>query len=134
MKKFYLSLALLTGVSFTSFSQIKVDENKVAQFAQEVYQNCAQYTTAQYLDIYKNTIRRITIITSKDVQDDKKIVKISTLSLRDKCNPALKYDTAANFTPAGFNPLKYFFPQNNSPLFYQIEGTDYIIQVNPSLQ
>lgn len=125
-------LLITLSISSSAFSQIKLDENKVAQFAQEVYLNCNQYTTSPYLEIYKKEINRIEIIQLSDIKSQDKILQgILTLSLKNKCNPSLQYDNAQNFVPESFNPLKYFFPNNTSPVYYQIKGIDYVIKVNP---
>lgn len=122
---------ILINCCTPAFSQIKPDESKVAQFAQEVYLNCNEYTTPQHLELYKNHLQAINILKTADVTDIVQLQNISNVALKNKCNSELQYDNAQNFSPQNFNPLKYFFPKSDAPLYYKINETDYIIQVNP---
>lgn len=125
-------LILLAFFSSTeAFSQIKLDENKVNQFAKEVFLSSIEYTTPEHLELYKDQIRRISILKTAEINADTQLQSIFSLSLKNKYNPSLQYDNGVNFIPSNFNPLKYFFPNSDAPLYYKINGTDYIIQVNP---
>lgn len=125
-------LLFFTLSSANAFSETKLSENKVAEFANEVYLNCSQYAQSAYLDLYKKNIRSITIYKSTEISLENKLVNsIKTLALKNKCNTSLTYDDAANFKPESFNPLKYFFPRSEKALYYKIDGTDYIIMINP---
>ena len=132
MKKIHLMIILFSLISVRVNAQIKLDENKVAQFANEVFLNCNQYNTPQYYESYKNQIKKIEIITTNELSEiGKPAVSIKTISLKNKCNANIMHDNATNFTPENFNPLKYFFPKSESALYFQIDDTQYVIVVKP---
>ena len=134
IEKAHLSFSLMLFLSFSVSSQTisRLDTAIVAKYAQEVYLNCNQYATSDYLDLYKRQIVRTEIIKVDDIQlTGKTINNINSLKLKNKCNPLLKYDDASNFSVENFNPLKYYFLRTDIPLYYKIYGTSYIIKVNP---
>ena len=51
IQKAHLSFSMMLFLSFSVSSQtIRLDTVKVAKYAQEVYLNCNQYATSDYLD------------------------------------------------------------------------------------
>ena len=100
IQKAHLSFSMMLFLSFSVSSQtIRLDTVKVAKYAQEVYLNCNQYATSDYLDLYKRQIVRTEIIKVDDIQlTGKTINNINSLKLKNKCNPLLKYDDASNFS------------------------------------
>jgi hypothetical protein len=72
---------------------------------------------------------RINIIESELTPNDK-YVKLSSVNLLNKYNPALTRDVV--FDPVNFNPLKYdlnFFPKTTE--IYRVDNTDYLIVIQP---
>jgi hypothetical protein len=132
LNKKFLTLLFVAYSASNAFSETKLKENKVTEFANEVFLNCTQYAQSAYFELYKRNLNSITIYKSTEISlDNKQINSIKTLALKNKCNSNLTYDDAANFKPENFNPLKYFFPRSEVPLYYKIDGTDYIIKINP---
>ncbi len=117
--------------TMNSFSQtIKIDENKVSVFANEVFKNCMQYATPEYYESYKRKIQSIEIVKLSDLQNTNiEFRKLKDVMLKNKCNYSLQYDNASNFSPENFNPLKYFFLRTYEPAYYTIEGVEYVIKV-----
>ncbi len=77
-------------------------------------------------DIVANRVKVLESI----AKGDDKYVKLSTVGLLNKYNPALTYDTV--FDPVSFNPLKYNFDFNNaSAQVYRVDHTNYIIVIEP---
>jgi len=105
-------------------------EAKAQQFANEVYQDCPQYAQAEYLNDYVTMIGRVEITTlaeygSADYQ------LLSSIPLKNKCNTALTYDSAENFNPENFNPLKYFFNfYSQTDQAYLVDNTQYIVLIH----
>ncbi len=110
----------------------RLDTNNVAQFANEVFLNCMQYTTPEHLDLYKIKLLKVEIIKIDDKQLlGKTINNITSLKLKNKCNTMLKHDDALSFSVQTFNPLKYFFPKSEEPTYYKIDAVNQIIKVYP---
>ena len=62
--------------------------------------------------------------------EGKKLQLLSELSLSNKYNADLKFDTYYN--PNNFNPLKYNFNMSsNEVLLYRIGNSNYIIRILP---
>lgn len=105
-------------------------EEKAQQFANEVYQDCPQYAQAEYLNDYVTMLGRVEIITlseygSADYQ------LLSAVPLKNKCNTSLSYDSAENFNPENFNPLKYFFNfYAQTDQAYLVDNSQYIVLIH----
>lgn len=128
MKKSILILLLLTGkITFSTAQDI---HPKATAYTNEVYSDVEIYKTPGHIKMNSDLIKQVEV-----VKWDKKTSYplLSSVPLKNKYNPALSYDTGANFNPANFNPLKYMFDMYNpSVLIYRVDNTDYIVKINPA--
>lgn len=102
---------------------------RVAVFAEEVYLNCPQYRNAELLSIYESQINRVSLLELTPEQVINHPL-LSTVQLKNKCNPALTYDNQS-FNPTDFNPLKYFFNYTaTEDVYYRIDNTNYVVIIS----
>lgn len=99
-------------------------------YANEVYRDCMEYATAEFLSIYSKNISQIEIIKISP-KDGKDIPLLSGVSLKNKCNLELKRDET-NFDIENFNPLKYFFNfYSSEEQFIRVDNTHFVIHILP---
>lgn len=99
-------------------------------FANEVYRDCMEYTTAEFLSIYSQNISQVEII-KISLKDGKNLPLLSGISLKNKCNLELKRDET-NFDKDNFNPLKYFFNfYSSEEQFIRVDNTHFVIHILP---
>lgn len=143
MKLKLLVLLPLLFISFTAFSQNKIDinypqnveaplTNKEKAMIKEVYQSEADnkvFNNDSFLRDIKHLLRnRITIYEENNQKAQKKCKLLSEIPLFDDYNKNLKRDVKFNIS--NFNPLKYkldFFA--NGTYLYRIDNTNYFILV-----
>lgn len=122
-------LFLLTNLSY---SQVKIDQNKISYFAEYVYANCLDYTTSEHLAMYKENISKVEIISlSEKGESNFSSNLLSSVPLRNKCNHSLVHDSDKNFNAESFNPLKYMFNYHSSKdQYFRVDNTNYVIKIN----
>lgn len=135
MNKYLCSLLFLFSTVFI-FGQQKLDYSTqlIREMATEVYKNCPQYLTDEHLNIYKQQFDKISIIKIERGSKDQNFLitnRLSSLQLKNKCNPNLKYDKGDSFDPKKFNALKYFFPieKDAKTTFILVDDTPYVIRI-----
>lgn len=127
-----LNLVALFLISFYSSSQQMLDTQKVQAYLNEVYRDCPQYATAEYVQINQNFLERI-IIHSKDLTEYPECPKLSELSFKNKCNGDLTYDLS-EFSAETFNPFKYHFPQQDrESRYFRVDNQPFIIEIKPKV-
>lgn len=92
---------------------------------QEIVQNDPERIKV-LTDLLENRIK----ITESPIVGEDKYIKLSTMPLANKYNPAMQRDIV--FDLAAFNPLKYnlnFFSSKSE--IYRIDNTDYLIVITP---
>lgn len=121
---------------FTGYSQTQAEfridpsTDKVQIWANEVYQDCPEYASAEHVKIYKEQVQKVIITEVADLSNYYDLIDLSTVGLKNKCNFSLQHDTSVDFSPNNFNPLKYFFDFYASGYkSYHISGTNYIITI-----
>jgi hypothetical protein len=128
---FLLFSALLMVCSLSSVAQQNDNLAAKAQhYANEVFQGCNHYAQPEYLPDYEDILSRMEVLTTSSYTSGYTL--LSTVLLKNKCNPGLMRDDASNFDPANFNPLKYnldYFPKGSDKA-YRIDGTSYIIVIH----
>lgn len=126
MRKLIMMLCL--GFSFLKTNAQEVDlriQEMLGEKLQETLANEPQRIKA-FTELLENRLSVVKI----PVNPKEDYVKLSTVPLLNKYNPALTRDAA--FDPATFNPLKYnlnFF--STKAEVYRIDNTDYIIMIKP---
>lgn len=138
MKSFFILLIMI--VSEHTFSQkvmsLNLSDEKVKVWAKEIYAGVDAYLTAEHLALYQQTAMRIEIVlVSDEFLVNRNFKLISTLGLMNKYNPDLDYDKGPVFDIKTFNPLKYFFPSENtdgSSNYYRIYQTNYLVRLLPN--
>jgi len=131
--KSYIYLLFFTCVSFSTYSQ-QMDRVKLnytyeiaKQFNTEIYLNCEQYQTPQYVKMTLENLKKIEIYKLEKDASPFSYKMITDATLKDKCNNSLTYDNyVKNFDIKKFNPEKYFLVPNE---YYRIDGTDYLIKL-----
>lgn len=140
-KMFLTNVALLFFV-LNSNAQISENSNSelhnnalniefnTTNLAKEVFKDCPEYLTNELLNVYEETINRVTVIEVSAEQAENHIL-LSKVGLKNKCNASLSYDS--NTTDISlFNPLKYFFNYSATEIVrYRIDGTNYLISISP---
>lgn len=132
--KYISFLSVLLCITFPrSYAQNNSNaglQAKAQQYANEVFLNCNQYAQPAYIPDYVNILSRTEVTTTATYTSG--YVLLSTVLLKDKCNPDLVRDNATNFDPDNFNPLKYnldYYPKNTDKA-YKVDGTSYIIIIH----
>lgn len=126
---------IITTIGFSQeLVSVKITDEKVANFAKEVYHDVLEYQNEELLQAYKETLNRFEIIKATDafIQAGNYSL-ISTLDLMNKYNPDLEYDKGPDFDVENFNLLKYFFPtaKDGSSEYYRIYKTNYLVRLLP---
>lgn len=133
MRKLVLLFSALLVTCFLSPARAQQNDvlaTKAQQYANEVFQDCSQYAQPEYLPDYENILSRMEVLTTSTYTSGYTL--LSTVLLKNKCNPDLIRDDASNFDPANFNPLKYnldYFPKGSDKA-YRIDETSYIIVIH----
>lgn len=118
----------LWGAGFT-FAQNKFVTH-AQQYANEIYKDCPEYAGPAYMGDIREMLSRVEIRTEA-VQPQENYDVLSNLILKNKCNPSLSSDVN-NFNPDNFNPLKYFFNfYPKETVKYRVDGTQYVIVIQP---
>ena len=117
------------GSVTASFGQKDYSAN-AQQKALEVYKNCPEYSTADYLPTYKEWLSRVEVKTLAVSANDN-LANLTTIPLKNKCNMDLTYQNTS-FDQAKFNPLKYMLDfETTEKLTYRIDGTDKVLIIHP---
>lgn len=115
----------------TIYDGATISQEKLTDYAHEVFLNCPQYVNNELMPIYKSQIARVQILEHSSSIDEN-IQSLGQVIVKNKCNPSLIADDA-NFSIEKFNPLKYFFNYSSSePIEYRIPNTKYTILISPS--
>lgn len=132
----YLCSLIFLFYTVLIFGQQKLNysDQLIQEMATEVYNGCPQYITDGHLKLYKQELEKISIIKIERGNKDQKFLitnRLSSLHLKNKCNPNLKYDTGDSFDPKKFNALKYFFPINKDvkATYILVDDTHYVIRI-----
>ena len=146
MKKFLLT-AVFAIIGLTFFSSIyyvqmnklemlqqnKYSKAQIESFVREVFKEKADElvlnSKSRRLEIITGFLNRFEVMERPELEG-KKLQLLSELSLSNKYNADLKFDTYYN--PNNFNPLKYNFNMSsNEVLLYRIGNSNYIIRILP---
>lgn len=120
-----------TSVAQTANIEHDIQSDQVKKWAAEVFQDCPEYLTEAYIEMYRKEVSKVSIKYHESLNEIYGVSDLSTVGIKDKCNPSLLHDDASTFDPKNFNPLKYFFNfYSDVDNFYHIEGTNYIITVS----
>lgn len=126
----FVCLLTFTGFGQTEF-RLDPNQSRVQEWANEVYRDCPEYATTEYLEIYNDMLKKVSIIEVADFANRYNIENLSSMSLKNKCNPDLDYDFGDEFAPEDFNPLKYFFDfYASEDKLYRVDGTNYLITIS----
>ena len=129
MKNTALLIGFFSIASF-SFSQEITEALPVQVYASEVYRDCPDYAGPEYLANYAERLQRVEI-RQEPVTSGETYPKLSSVSLKNKCNPELVRDEL-NFNAGAFNALKYRFNfQSQVQQIYRVDNTAYIIVLHP---
>lgn len=146
MKKFLLTAVFaIIGLTFFSsnyyvqmnklemLQQNKYSKAQIESFVREVFKEKADElvlnSKSRRLEIITGFLNRFEVMERPELEG-KKLQLLSELSLSNKYNADLKFDTYYN--PNNFNPLKYNFNMSsNEVLLYRIGNTNYIIRILP---
>lgn len=129
--KYKILLLAVCSLGYCKMHAQAVDLYAKAQgFANEVFQDCPQYTQEAYINKYVTVIERVQV-TTEPFTPTENYQKLSTLNLNNKCNQQMQND-AGNFNPETFNPLKYNLDYSQTTIKkYRVDNTNYVIVVNP---
>lgn len=121
--------------TFAAFAQtefrVDLNQNHVQTWANEVFRDCPEYASSEYVEIYKEQVKKVSMVKVADLSNRFNITDLSNVGLKSKCNPDLEYDNGDEFSPENFNPLKYFFDFNASEdRLYRVDGTNYLITIS----
>jgi hypothetical protein len=95
---------------------------------EEVYGGTS-YITDAHKEIYIQRMEKVEV----KKWDGKDYPVLGTIMLKSKYHPEIDYDTAENFDPNKFNPLKYFFNFNGKgKQILRVYGTNYMIVIDPN--
>jgi len=103
---------------------------KAQQYINEVFRDCTPSTEDSEIKDYAERLSRIEIVTLSEYASEDYTL-LSQVNFKNKCNPDLQPDNAANFDPSSFNPFKYglsFFPKSDKA--YRVDNTQYIILIH----
>ena len=146
MKKFLLTAVFaIIGLTFFSsnyyvqmnklemLQQNKYSKAQIESFVREVFKEKADElvlnSKSRILEIITGFLNRFEVMERPELEG-KKLQLLSELSLSNKYNADLKFDTYYN--PNNFNPLKYNFNMSsNEVLLYRIGNSNYIIRILP---
>lgn len=139
MKLLLLRFLLIAGVTFsictigkaqTNANNSNSLEQKVTSFLNEVYLNCNQYVDSLNISRGIDVMNRIQIHVV-DVNLYPECLLLSSVPLKNKCNPDLTYDNGT-FDSETFNPFKYLFAfYSTQTAYFRVDGTEYIIEIKP---
>ncbi|MEY3237168.1 MAG: hypothetical protein RI883_1269 [Bacteroidota bacterium] len=102
--------------------------SKTIAFSNEVYRDCPEYTTTDFLKEYSSQIFQVDIIKAPSTEG-LTFPSLSTIPLRNKCNPDLIGEDE-NFDSANFNPLKYMFNYYTyTDQYFLVDNTNYVIHI-----
>ncbi len=132
----YLATSILLLLAGSIFGQQRLNysDELIKEMATEVFKDCPQYLTNEYIDLYKKRFAKVSIIKLErgaKKQDIFITKRLSAVGLKNKCNSNLKYDIGDSFDPDKFNVLKYFFPINEDvkAVYILVDNTHYVIRV-----
>ncbi|HTO14389.1 MAG TPA: hypothetical protein VLZ83_01390 [Edaphocola sp.] len=122
---------------FSSFAMVNAQQYnntvlaaKATQFTQEVESNCPQFINQDHINVNQQMLSRVEI-KQQNYQVNEGYTLMSSVLLKDKCNPYLQRDEL-NFDANTFNPLKYFFNFTvGISTTYRVDNTNYIIVIHP---
>lgn len=130
MKGFVLLVLLLC--SNVSLSQQMLNTQNVQAYLNEVYRDCPQYATEEYVRINQMFIERI-VVHSISLEEYPECPNLSDVALKNKCNPDLNYDLNG-FSPETFNPFKYHFQQQaRESLYFRVNNQPFIIEIKANI-
>lgn len=134
MKKLFLIACTTFGLLTANSVQAQQFNNtalaaKATIFTQEIEAGC--WTPPQgYIDGNAIMLARVEI-KPEPYQANEPYIRLSTIGLRNKCNPNMQRDEA-NFDPNNFNPLKYFLMfKDGATTTYRVDNTNYVIVIHP---
>jgi hypothetical protein len=114
-------------------NQTDSDESKnllVTNYLKEVYLNCPQYVDSLQIARGVEFMSRV-VIHSVAVDRYPECLLLSSVQLKNKCNPSLVNDFD-QFDPDNFNPFKYLFSfYSTQTAFFRVDGTEFIIEIKP---
>lgn len=114
----------------TNAAEIAANE-RLQAWITEVYRDCPQYASEEYFKIYEEQVRKVSVNNVSDLSNLYNVANLTSVGLKNKCNPDLEYDYGTGFSPENFNPLKYFFDfYSTEDRFYIVDGTNYIITIS----
>ncbi|KAA5533316.1 hypothetical protein F0919_12270 [Taibaiella lutea] len=139
MKKTFITSFFMIGFTVAGFSQTINPINtalmtKAQVFTNEVMLNCHSSHSNDSMQFIANAeiLTRIEV-TTESYQSAETYKLLSTVALKNKCNPSLTRDEL-NFNPSNFNPLKYFLNWYPGTITkYRVDNTNYVIIVHPKL-
>lgn len=121
---------------FVCFVSIKLNAQEIDSRIVEVYgDKTTELVTndnARLKDLNDILFNRCKVVEMPVVGVDK-YPRLSAIPLLNKYNSNLSRDKV--FNPENFNPLKYqlnFFPKSSAAI-YRIDGTDYVIVIEPQI-
>ncbi|NMH28785.1 hypothetical protein [Flavobacterium silvaticum] len=138
MKHYYLSILLLfAGLIANAQSGMATGKNTDSKI-REVYGNQTETMIMNDKDrkqLLADMLQTRAILVNQAESSSEKFPKISSVPLFNKYNPELERDTTGPaFNPDTFNVLKYKIPLTaNRTLVYRIDGTNYLLVVNPQI-
>lgn len=130
--------AMTLGVKpklITSVDSVLIKQTKV--YLNEVYLNCPEQNDPGSFDKFLERAGRVKIIERKNLPADAVISgDISTLVIKNKCNPSLTSDLKSDvFDITHFNPLKYAFNFSLAETSYISLGrSEYVLEIAPKVQ
>jgi hypothetical protein len=102
--------------------------SKTIAFSNEIYRDCPEYTTTDFLKEYSKQIFQVDIIKAPSTEG-LTFPLLSSIPLRNKCNPDLIGEDE-NFDSANFNPLKYMFNYYTyTDQYYIVDNTNYVVHI-----
>lgn len=132
----YLATSILLLLAGSIFGQQKLNysDELIKEMATEVFKDCPQYTTDEYINLYKKRFEKVSIIKLERGAKKQDILitkRLSSIGLKNKCNTELKRDSGDSFDPDKFNILKYFFPINKDvkATYILVDNTNYVIRI-----
>jgi hypothetical protein len=121
----------LPSKNITIYDGATISQEKLTNYAQEVFLNCPQYVNNDLMPIYRSQIARVQILEHSS-KIDENLQSLGQVIVKNKCNPSLIADNAS-ISIEKFNPLKYFFNYSSSePIEYRIPNTKYTILISPA--
>ena len=114
-----------TSVSNQNNSEL---HSKTIEFSNEVYRDCPEYKTIDFLEIYSSQIYQVEII-EVPTTESLTFPLLSSIPLRNKCNPELNRDEE-NFDKENFNPLKYLFNYSTyTDQYFIVDNSNFVVHL-----